>query len=68
MQEDGQDGADTAEERLAKAAEAATRDSAAAILKKQQHIPVKDGYFLPDDEQASGKPRQSYVGPSKHRV
>lgn len=45
-----------AEERIAKAAEAATRSSAAALLKKQQqHIPVKEDYFLPDDELGSGE-------------
>ena len=44
------------EERIAKAAEAATRSSAAALLKQQQqHIPVKEDYFLPDDEQADGR-------------
>lgn len=45
-----------AEERIAKVAEAATRSSAAALLKKQQqHIPVKEDYFLPDDELGSGE-------------
>ena len=47
-----------AEERIAKAAEAATRSAAAALLRKQQqHIPVKEDYFLPDDELGSGERR-----------
>ncbi|CAL5224471.1 g7163 [Coccomyxa viridis] len=52
-----------AEERIAKAAEAATRSSAAALLKKQQqHIPVKEDYFLPDDELGSGAGAPSASG------
>ena len=43
-----------ADERIALAAEAATRSSAAALLDKQQHIPVKEDYFLPADEVAAG--------------
>ena len=43
-----------ADERIAMAAEAATRSSAAALLEKQQHIPVKEDYFSPADEVAAG--------------
>ena len=46
--------ANGAEERIALAAEAATRSSAAALLEKQQLIPVKEDYFLPADEVAAG--------------
>ncbi len=46
---------DHTQESIAKAAEAATRSSAAALLKQQQRIPVKVDYFLPDDEQADGR-------------
>ena len=43
-----------ADERIALAAEAATRSSAAALLEKQQYIPVKEDYFSPADEVAAG--------------
>ena len=60
VQEDEEQEHDQTEERVAKAAEAATRSSAAALLKQQQrHIPVKEDYFLPDDEQANGRPAAS---------
>lgn len=46
--------AKSAEERIALAAEAATRSSAAALQEKQHRIPVKEDYFLPADEVAAG--------------
>lgn len=60
VQEDEEQEHDQTEGRVAKAAEAATRSSAAALLKQQQrHIPVKEDYFLPDDEQADSRPAAS---------
>ena len=51
-----------AEERIAKAAEAATRSTAAAVLQKQQqHIPVKEDYFLPEDELGLGEAQPAYL-------